>query len=182
MKVIVVLIVVVLSLLNIVSSSYLDAFISNTGSMKCPTSGSSVHAGCEVAITFTNSCDDVSNEMLARINGQYNAWHDPHNNGTYTLTSSSSSKEISVDRKTGDGSNYVDKIIYTLTPSASNGCDVTGCSQSQVFSIGDYGTNYCNVHNLYCSDDSCYPQITRLSYTEQVLKCTQATVSSCSTV
>ena len=178
MRIVIVLVVLILSM---VSASYLDAFRSNTGSMKCPTSGSSVHAGCEVAITFTNSCADVANEMVARVQGQYNAWHDPHNNGTYAITSSSS-KDISIDRKTGDGSNYVDKIIYTLTPSASNGCDVTGCSQSQVFSIGDYGTNYCNVHNLYCSDDSCYPQITRLSYTEQVLKCTQATVSACSTV
>lgn len=173
--------IVLLSLISLVVGSYFDAFRGDTGTMKCPTSGSSVHAGCEVTIAFTNSCSDVSNEMIARVNNQPTQWSDPHNHGLYSITSSSSS-EIDVNRKTGDGSNYVDKIIYTFTPSNTNGCDVTACSESQVFSIGDYGTNYCNIHNLYCSDDSCDPQITHLQYQEKVLKCTQATPNVCSTV
>jgi hypothetical protein len=51
----------------------------------CPTSDSSVHAGCQEEIVFSNSCDEVRQEISGRIAGQYNQWHDPHNNGTYTM-------------------------------------------------------------------------------------------------
>jgi hypothetical protein len=177
MTVLTLLLVVILLLQNVSSQlPSLSSFFMSSN-IKCPSSPASMHAGCEVTITFDNTCDAVYNEMMSRVNDQYNNWHDPHNNGTYIITESSS-KEISLDRKTGDGSGYTDKVLYTLTPSSTNGCDVTGCSESQVFSIGDYGTNYCNVRNLYAA-----PFVsTTLTYTESVLKCTQSTPSACSTV
>jgi len=178
--VLIILVLVMMIQISLVSSQLpnISSFFMSS-STKCPTSPATMHAGCEVAITFDNSCDAVYNEMMARVNGQYNSWHDPHNNGTYIITSSSPSKEIDLDRKTGDGSGYTDKILFTLTPSPVNGCAVTGCSASQVFSIGDYGTNYCNIYNLYSAP---YLTTTSLTYTEQVLKCTQQTPSACATV
>ena len=173
----------ILLLIVVLLCQYVSAQIPSLSSffmssnMQCPTSPVSMHAGCEVTISFKNTCEVVLNEMVTRINGQYGTWYDPHNNGTYTITSSSS-KELDVDRKTGDGSGYTDKVLYTLTSSASNGCDMTGCSQSQVFSIADYGTNYCNIVNLYAAP---YVNPTTLTYTEQVGKCTQVS-SACTTV
>jgi hypothetical protein len=134
----------------------------------CPKSDSSVHAGCEMEVTFKNSCESVRNEISSRINGQFQAWHDPHNNGTYTLTSSSES-QISASRLTGD-KKYTDLMIFTFADSAT-GCTMGACSESQVFSIGDGSTNYCNLHDLYCADAGCRP-FTKLSYSESVGKCT----------
>ena len=58
------------------------------------------------------------------------------------------------------------------------GCSVSACSESQVFSIGDYGTNFCNIHDLYCSDAACKP-ITQLAYTEVAGKCTEQSPAAC---
>merc|ERR1719428_1441119 len=72
--------------------------------------------------------------MKARVSGQYNTWHDPHNNGTYTLVSATDS-ELDMTRKTGNGK-YTDKLIFVFA-SGANGCLISGCSESQVFSIAD---------------------------------------------
>ena len=38
------------------------------------------------------------------------------------------------------------------------GCTIEACSESQVSSVLDYGTNYCNLKMLYCgSADGCKP-------------------------
>lgn len=144
--------------------------------MTCPTSDSKMHAGCEVSIEFVDECTTVKKEIEARIFGQYETWHDPHNNGTYSLTSQDDS-QFSISRVTGD-LKYTDKMIFTFTNNVHDGCTVGACSQSQVFSIGDYSTNFCNLHDLYCSDAGCHP-FTTLSYTEAVGTCTEASPSKC---
>jgi len=146
------------------------------GKIKCPPAPFISHASCKEEVTFSDSCDAVRSEISARVNGQYSAWHDPHNNGTYTFTDNSTETEWSLERLTGDGK-YTDKILFTFTDSGS-GCFVTACSESQVFSILDYGTNYCNMHDLYCSDKECYP-FTMLTYTESVKSCTDDDVNKC---
>jgi len=104
------------------------------------------------------SCDDVLAEINARVNGQSSVWHDPHNNGTYTKQNYGGS--YSASRRTGDGK-YTDKMIFTLTPTAgasSSSCKLEACSRSQVFSLLDMGTNYCNLKMLFCgSADGCKP-------------------------
>jgi len=30
-------------------------------------------------------------------------------------------------------------------------CEISGCSESQVASVKDFSTNFCNMYNLYCS-------------------------------
>ncbi|KAK3270200.1 hypothetical protein CYMTET_21392 [Cymbomonas tetramitiformis] len=114
---------------------------------KCPGSASLVHAKCELTAEFQNSCADVHEEVLARMNGA-NGWADPHNGGSYSVISST---DTTVDgtRLTGN-KKYTDKFELTFAES-SNGCTVSGCSESQVFSVLDMSTNYCNQYNLFCN-------------------------------
>lgn len=135
----------------------------------CPGSPAMMHASCRVNAAAEAPCADVRAEILARVAGQYNKWHDPHNNGTYTLldagaapTDPAASMAITLKRLTGD-KKYTDKMRFILTPTAPKSgskemCSISGCSQSQVFSIADFSTNYCNLRMLYCGDgEGCSP-------------------------
>merc|ERR1711991_1085091 len=59
--------------------------------------------------------------------------------------------DVSASRLTGDGK-YTDKMVFSLTD-ADGSCKIEACSESQVFSIGDASTNYCNVKLLVCGSD-----------------------------
>merc|ERR1711918_333605 len=67
------------------------------------------------------------------------------NRGSYSGTADAA------QRVTGD-QKYTDKMVFTLTGSG-NTCQIEACSESQVFSIADFGTNYCNVKLLLCGSD-----------------------------
>mmetsp|Transcript_16656 Transcript_16656/g.25919 ORF Transcript_16656/g.25919 Transcript_16656/m.25919 type:complete len:246 (-) Transcript_16656:18-755(-) len=128
-----------------------------------------VHAGCHITVTFTNNCDDVRDEVSWRINGQYDEWHDPHNNGTYSWVTNSSLEHWHFTRLTGDGK-YTDDIYYDFYDiyngddveslgTDGNGCQLVASSRSRALSVQDYGTNFCNIHDLYCSDEECHPNM-----------------------
>ncbi len=143
----------------------------------CPKSGSPVHAGCKVNINFINSCTTVQQEMKNRINGQKDGrWSDPHNNGTYAVISEEL-ELFQLSRTTGDGK-YTDLINFVFGAVDNTQCNVFACSESQVFSIADYGTNYCNIQDLYCDQEGCNP-FYKLSYDEEVAKCTESDASVC---
>ena len=143
----------------------------------CPTSGNPVHAGCKVHISFTNECNTVQTEMKNRIKGQATGkWQDPHNNGTYSLLSETT-ELFQIQRVTGD-EKYTDLINFVFGPVDNAQCDVYACSESQVFSIGDAGTNFCNIHDLYCDEPGCNP-FYKLFYDEYPGKCTQADAAVC---
>mmetsp|Transcript_30307 Transcript_30307/g.65373 ORF Transcript_30307/g.65373 Transcript_30307/m.65373 type:complete len:168 (+) Transcript_30307:43-546(+) len=127
--------------------------VSRVWAMKCPGSASFIHASAKVVAIADASCHDVHEEVLARVKSP--TWHDPHNGGTYTILSESSS-EIELKRLTGN-KKYTDKMILTLA-AVEGKCMIMGCSESQVFSIADGSTNYCNLRNLYCgSAEGCRP-------------------------
>ena len=127
--------------------------------------------------TANASCKDVQAEIVARIAGQSTgAWHDPHNNGTYTLVSQSTGR-LDTSRVTGN-KKYTDKQTFTFQTSGcgeprfrllsytrvmlfdvrSSSCIVSGCSESQVTSVYDASTNYCDLRMLYCSQEQgCHP-------------------------
>mmetsp|Transcript_11364 Transcript_11364/g.25457 ORF Transcript_11364/g.25457 Transcript_11364/m.25457 type:complete len:167 (-) Transcript_11364:44-544(-) len=127
----------------------------NATGVVCPSTPVAVACGMKVTATASASCDEVKEEMKARVSGQGSVWHDPHNRGTYTEQSYGGS--FSASRLTGDGTNYTDKMIFSLT-SEGDSCKLEGCSRSQVFSIKDMGTNYCNLKMLFCgSEDGCKP-------------------------
>merc|ERR1711957_1058082 len=104
----------------------------------------------------STTCDKVEAEIKARVNGQYTKWHDPHNNGTYAFQSYGGT--VSTSRVTGNGK-YTDKQIFTLTQT-DNSCKIEACSRSQVTSVFDMGTNFCDLKMLYCSSqDGCKPVV-----------------------
>merc|ERR1712166_782308 len=125
-----------------------------TADMTCPSTPAAVACGMKVTTTAAAPCAEVLVEMKARIAGQYGAWHDPHNNGTYKVENYGGT--FSTSRLTGDGK-YTDKQIFTLTDQ-SGSCLIEACSRSQVNSLFDKGTNYCDVKMLFCgSNDGCKP-------------------------
>ena len=147
---------------------------------QCPASKATVHASCEVQITFENPCTTVQQEMMRRVNGQADGtWTDPHNNGTYTLLSNPNGFPATWEfsRTTGDGK-YTDLINYAFSIYNDAGCKVYACSTSQVFSIGDAGTNYCNINDLYCDEDECQPYY-KLFYDQLVERCTESDDNIC---
>lgn len=60
--------------------------------------------------------------MIARANGE-NSWSDPHNGGTYTFTSTTST-DIAGQRVTGDAK-YTDKFDFHFEADGT-GCKVRG--------------------------------------------------------
>ena len=143
--------------------------------MACPGSPVKMHAKCDMGVTFTNSCSDVMTEISNRVTSD---WVDPHNGGTYTITNSTSTS-IEGQRLTGDGK-YTDKFDFEFTSSSDGGCSVEACSESQVNSMLDFSTNYCNLHDLYCSSTDGCPTVGKdLSYSEKYSSCRQHDVSAC---
>merc|ERR1712151_1319531 len=131
-----------------------------SASMECPGSESFVHAGLKLTATAATTCAKVKAEMQARING-VNGWSDPHNGGIYTVLSESAS-QLKTQRTTNPGTSvggkvYTDKQIFTFSDSADGTCEIQACSESQGFSVMDFSTNYCDIHNLYCNDAVCHP-------------------------
>jgi len=96
---------------------------------------------------------------------------------------------IQAQRTTGDGK-YTD--LFTLTFESiglgsvglgmglNPNCQMTACSESQVFSILDFSTNYCTLRNLYCnSAEGCAPVQYELDYKEDYTSCGQHAVENC---
>lgn len=136
------------------SVALLAAFVPSLG-MKCPGSPSWVHASAEVEGIAAASCQDVMEEIKARVTGD---WHDPHNGGQYSLLNEST-LELDLKRLTGN-KRFTDKMIFTFSDFQGSRpeCGIHACSESQIFSVKDFSTNYCNLRNLYCgTEDGCEP-------------------------
>ena len=149
----------------------------------CPGSPAWKHASCKMIIKFQNTpCSTVQSEISLRLTSP--SWIDPHNQGVYTqLEQSSDSKGGSLikgQRLTGN-QKYTDLFAFSLKPdSDGSGCHVSACSESQVFSILDFSTNYCNLRNLYCnSADGCVPVQYDLAYEEEYTQCGQNKKADC---
>ena len=83
-------------------------------------------------------------------------------------------------RVTGD-KKYTDKFDFSFSPQVGGvGCVLSACSESQVTSVLDYSTNFCNLHALYCSSaDGCPTAGTDLSYSESYSSCSQHDAGAC---
>lgn len=150
--------------------------ISIASSTSCPGSPAWKHAKCEMKLHFHQSCTAVQSEINLRITSS--AWIDPHNAGTYTQISAQNDT-IQGSRQTGDGK-YTDLFNFSFSDVADSSCQVVACSESQVFSILDYSTNYCNLRNLFCnSEDGCVPVQYDLDYTEEYSNCGQNKKENC---
>jgi len=135
-----------------------NRFTSNTFDGEgCPGTPAQQYTAIQVQITVDAPCYRVFDEMKARIAGtQTGAWIDPHNRGIYreiTHPDQHSETEIYANHLTGNRK-YVDSIKVTfLQTTGRSKCDIAGCSMSQVESGNDASTNFCNLYNLYCSED-----------------------------
>jgi len=123
----------------------------------CPGSFFFIHAKCKLSVTFSNDCDAVSSEIAARINGSQlcsvDSWFDRHNLGTYRETTVTKDF-IAGTRVTGCGKHqFIDKFDFTLSGSGDS-CVVSACSESQLLSMVDSSTNFCNLYNLFCGSES----------------------------
>lgn len=164
------------------------------GNPICPGSPASTNAKCIMTIQFPKpfSCAMVQTEITSRMNGD-NGWVDPHHHGTYTIINDHYNYEekitqITGSRVTGHG-NYTDLFIFTLeedknvggSGGGNGGCILSSCSESQVFSVLDFSTNYCNLHNLYCnkSNDGCEIVKYDLNYQETYIDCWQRDPDKC---
>jgi hypothetical protein len=115
------------------------------GAMACPGTNAIISAKCEMDVKFDQPCSVVKAEVEGRIAGA-NAWIDPKSKpGKYTLRNTTDTS-TGFSRTTGDGQ-YTDLVTFAY--SESTGCAVRACSQSQVTSVADYDTNYCNSYNLF---------------------------------
>jgi len=131
----------------------------------CPGSTAMFHAKQQVQVQVSASCADVQQEMLDRISG-VNGWVDPHNAGTYTVLETSAGV-LKAKRVTGN-KKYTDLLNFAFSAS-EGGCYLKGCSESQTFSVADFSTNLCNLHDLYCgSQDGCPVARKDLKYTETI--------------
>jgi hypothetical protein len=135
-----------------------------TTDVQCPSSPATPHAGARLEATSRSSCAKLQAEIVARVKAQGSSWHDPHNNGTYYVDSQSDDV-LQLHRVTGNHKPgpYTDKMTLTFVAThdplfTQMKCKVSGCSQSQSASVGDFSTNYCNLRNLYCGkSDGCSP-------------------------
>merc|ERR1712183_103724 len=76
--------------------------------------------------------------------------------------------KLRLHRVTGN-KKYTDKILFSCQD-VSGTARLSGCSASQVFSIADFSTNYCNLRMLYCgSKDGCKPVKSDFAYKEAVV-------------
>lgn len=144
----------------------------NDGSFVCPGSPASngfgtasTNAWARVQVVTSVGCEQAALEINLRAQGTgFGRWTDPHNGGKYFLYNSyldangpSLRKVLSLTRRTGDDL-FTDAITFALEETADNRCQVYGCSESQGKAMGDFSTNYCNVHNLVCGSSlGCTP-------------------------
>mmetsp|Transcript_45256 Transcript_45256/g.96233 ORF Transcript_45256/g.96233 Transcript_45256/m.96233 type:complete len:244 (-) Transcript_45256:99-830(-) len=123
-----------------------------------------IHASCQLKLSFQQSCERVRNEIDARIKGEH-GWVDPHFQGTYSLADTPMTLSLLTgERKSGlkdgqGGGRFTDKFDFTFNEAEGDGCLVAACSESQGFSISDFSTNYCNLHNLFCGDEQGCPSV-----------------------
>jgi len=156
----------------VVATAQSSLLRSNSGST-CPGSPAFVHAKSELALAFANSCDAVAKVIVSRATDSH--WVDPHNGGKYTLLADNRPASVLLSRaagsqaKTPKGPKYDDQLKFTFTASG-NSCQVQACSESHVTSVVDFGTNYCNMHDLICNNAE-YCGDSSLSYTEKVVSC-----------
>jgi len=111
--------------------------------------GYPLHASCSIQWTFGENCENMKEGLVKQIE----LWRTNANCGTGQKCLYN---KISLDGNvlkaihTTPVRKYIDDLTFTFqTNSKTKGCDVTGFSTSRTwYAVLDFGTNYCNLHNL----------------------------------
>lgn len=147
----------------------------------CRGSPASIHAKCEMNISFKTGCDKVQDEVTQRLAGN-SGWKDPHNGGTYKLEGFDADRNVLQGLHVSGNGNYTDLFELVFHSDNEESCFVEACSESQVTSVLDFSTNYCNLRNLYCSsEENCHVVEHDLQYVENYKSCRQRDMRKCST-
>ena len=88
------------------------------------------------------------------------------------------------------GGKNTDKFGFTFKDAAATAaaatarragsCVIDACSESQVLSVYDYSTNYCNLYNLYCGKaDGCTPVLHDFTSTVKIGSCLSHDATAC---
>lgn len=150
----------------------------------CPGSPAPVHAQCIMTVrTPGHSCVAVWREIVERIVlNEAGLWTDPRNRGSYRLMRADLDETVLGNRTTGDQL-YTDLYTFGFAEDGEGGCIIEACSQSQVFSIIDGSTNYCNLRNLYCGTSAgCVPVQHDMDFNETYIRCDQRDKDTCITI
>ena len=135
-----------------------------------------IHASCKLTWTFSVNCTFVNGKIAAQMNAWSGTSCGTGEKCGYKITSQSAS-EIKGTHTT-PVHHYVDDLTMAFTASGS-GCSVTGFSTSETwYAVLDYGTNYCNLHNLV---DGAKIDTSTYGFKEQTSdsQCTQYTSHNC---
>lgn len=138
-----------------------------------------LHASCKIDWTFGVSCDTVKSKLKSQISAWTTA-DNCKNGGEKCLYKfvSESGNELRATHET-PVKHYKDDLTFTFGPLSSAGsCNVHGFSTSETwYAVLDYGTNYCNLHNLITG--SGLDKVT--GYTEKTSNsvCTQYSSANC---
>ena len=156
--------------------------VATFASAACRGSPASIHAKCEMNIAFKTGCDKVKEEVTQRLVGN-SGWKDPHNGGTYRLEGFDADRSALQGLHTSGNGNYTDLFEFVFhSDDDEESCVVEACSESQVTSVLDFSTNYCNLRNLYCSkEENCHVVEHDLQYAEEYKSCGQRDMKKCLT-
>ncbi|XP_032222875.1 uncharacterized protein LOC5521666 [Nematostella vectensis] len=109
----------------------------------------SLHASCTIHWQFKLNCSHVNEAIVTEIKA-LSGDAGCKNGGEkclYILVKSSP-EEVKAIHETPK-KHYKDDLTFTFTSSSDSACAVKGYSTSELwYAILDYGTNYCNLHNL----------------------------------
>ena len=132
----------------------------------------------------------------ARVKGPWTDPHHGGTYASHSTGLTATASTLEISHKTGKAPHYEDHISFKLNATSGGGCvagvwcvslfcvftehlwrlrlidDTHVCmcvhsSSSQVPSMLDAGTNWCNIHDLYCFDGACKP-FGKLTYTESI--------------
>ena len=93
---------------------------------------------------MNTSCDTIFKSLLETCQS-FN--HNDPSGGYYELTDFTIDEKVVAFRRTPSGK-YFDDVGFFLKPQGDS-CEVTGKSKSRSLSVIDYGTNYCNLYNVW---------------------------------
>eukprot|EP00003_Mantamonas_plastica_P018890 TRINITY_DN3081_c0_g2_i2.p3 TRINITY_DN3081_c0_g2~~TRINITY_DN3081_c0_g2_i2.p3 ORF type:complete len:166 (+),score=58.18 TRINITY_DN3081_c0_g2_i2:889-1386(+) len=137
--------------------------------------GGPLHASCKLTWTFPNdNCANVTGMIVGQIQAMSGSNCGTSEKCNYVLKSNSNGVIKAVHST--PVKHYKDDLTITAVNWGSNDahCDLDGFSTSETwYAVLDYGTNYCNLHNLVANGG--------LKFTESAddSSCTQYSSANC---
>ncbi|KAK3732115.1 hypothetical protein RRG08_026499 [Elysia crispata] len=134
-----------------------------------------LHASCKLDWNVGLDCTNAADKLIKQID----AWKgdDCGTSEKCLYTFESFDGKTLLAKHTTPKNHYVDDLKMVFTPSG-NDCAIHGESTSELwYAVLDYGTNYCNLHNLITG--SGLNKTKDFSEKTNDLKCTQYSSANC---